>query len=104
MCGYKRYYQRLKKSWRLIWFSNLNETHEIFRNKNKKVFGKFKIETPKNIWIDEFVWLRSKKYAFKCGDYSENKLKGFSKSYSKNINFEICKKMFRWWKISKRMW
>ena len=33
-------------------FSNLNENHELFRNKNKKVIGKFKIETPKNIWIE----------------------------------------------------
>ena len=29
-------------------FSNLNENHELFSNKNKKVIGKFKIETPKN--------------------------------------------------------
>ena len=31
--------------------SNLDENHELFSNKNKKVNGKFKIETPKNIWI-----------------------------------------------------
>ena len=30
-------------------FSNLHENHELFSNKNKKVIGKFKIETPKNI-------------------------------------------------------
>ena len=35
-------------------FSNLNEDHQLFSNINKKVLGKFKIETPKNIWIDEF--------------------------------------------------
>ena len=46
-------------------FSNLNENHEIFSNKNKKIIGKFKIETPKKIWIDEFVRLRSKMYAYK---------------------------------------
>ena len=69
-------------------FSNLDKNHEIFSNKNKKVIGKFKIETPKNIWIDEFVCLRSKMYAFKCGDDSKNKLKGVSKSQSKNIKFE----------------
>ena len=40
-------------------FSNLDKNHELFSNKNKKVIGKFKIETPKNIWIDEFVCLRS---------------------------------------------
>ena len=41
-------------------FSNLNENHELLSNKNKKVIGKFKIETPKNFIIDEFVCLRSK--------------------------------------------
>ena len=73
-------------------FSNLDKNHELFSNKNKKVIGKFKIETPKNIWIDEFVCLRSKMYAFKCGDDSKNKLKGISKSRSKNIKFEEYKK------------
>ena len=58
----------------------------------KKVVGKFKIETPENIWIHEFVALRSKCYAFKCGDDSRNKLKGISKSYSRNIKFDEYKK------------
>ena len=71
-------------------FSNLDENHELFSNKNKKVIGKFKIETPKNIWIDEFVCLRSKAYSFKCKDKieSKNKMKGISKSQSKHIKFE----------------
>ena len=69
-------------------FSNLDEILELFNNKNKKVIGKYKIETPKNIWIDEFICLRSKCYAFKCGVDSKNKLKGISKSQSKNIKFE----------------
>ena len=73
-------------------FSNLDKNHELFSNKNKKVVGKFKMETPENIWIDEFVALRSKCYAFKCGDDSKNKLKGISKSQSKNIKFEEYKK------------
>ena len=41
-------------------FSNLDENHEFFSNKNERVIGKFKLETPKIIWIDEFVCLRSK--------------------------------------------
>ena len=57
-----------------------------------KVIGNFKIETPKNIWIDEFVCLRSKMYSFKCGADSKNKIKRVSKSYSKNIEFEEYKK------------
>ena len=73
-------------------FSNLDKNHELFSNKNKNVIGKFKIETPKNIWIDEFVCLRSKMYAIKCGNDSKNKLKGISKSQSKNIKFEEYKK------------
>ena len=69
-------------------FSNVDENHELFSNKNKKVIGKFKIETFKNIWIDEFICLRSKMYAFKCGNDSKNKLKVISKSQSKHIKFE----------------
>ena len=42
--------------------------------------------------MEEFVCLRSKMYAFKCGDDSKNKLKGISKSQSKNIKFEDYKK------------
>ena len=70
--------------------SNLDENHELFSNKNKKVIGKVKIETPKNIWIDEFVCLRSKVYSFKCKDEDENKnnIKGISKSQSKHIKIE----------------
>ena len=69
-------------------FSNLNQNHELFSIKNKKIVGKFKIETPENIWIDEFVCLRSKAYSFKCGNKNTNKLKGISKSQSKNIKLE----------------
>ena len=60
--------------------------------KNKKVVGIFKIETPENILIDEFLALRSKCYAFKCGDKSKNKLKGISKPHSKNNKIDEYKK------------
>ena len=75
-------------------FSNIDENHELYSEKNKKVLGKFKIETPKNIFIDEFIALRSKMYAFKCKDKEEdkNKLKGITKSQSKNIKFEEYEK------------
>ena len=45
--------------------------------KTKKDIGKFKVETPKSIWIDEFVCLKSKAYSFKCKDniVSKNKKK-----------------------------
>ena len=60
----------------------------MFNNKNKKVIRKFKIETPKNIWLDEFVCLRSKMCSFKCGDVGKNKMKGTSRSQSKRFKFE----------------
>ena len=78
-------------------FSNMDENHELYSERNKKVLDKFKIETPKNVFIDEFIALRSKIYASKCKDKDKeeekNKLKGISKSQSKNIKFveyEIC--------------
>ena len=37
-------------------FGNLDQNHELFSNKNKNVICKFKIETPKNVNIDEFVF------------------------------------------------
>ena len=55
------------------------------------MIGKIKIETPKRIWIDDFIALRSKCYAFKYGDDSKNELKGVSKSESKHIKFEEYK-------------
>ena len=54
-------------------FSNLKENQELFSKKIKKVIGKFKIETNKNVCIDEFICLRSKMYAFRCGTISKNK-------------------------------
>ena len=71
-------------------FSNLDKNHELYSNKNMKVIGKFKIEIPENIWIDEFVCLRSKVFSFKCKNNNENKnkIKRISKSQSKHIKFE----------------
>ena len=73
-------------------FSSIDENHELFSIKNKKVVGKFKIETPEKIWIDECICLRSKMYSFECGVDCENKLKTVSKSQSKHIKFEEYKK------------
>ena len=55
---------------------------------NCSVIGKFKIETPKKILIDDFFALRSECYAFKCGEDSKSKSNGISKSPSKHIKFE----------------
>ena len=81
----KDFIKDLKNLEDLFDFSNLEKNHELFSNKNKKVIGFFKIETPRSIWIDQFVCLRSKIFAFKCGDDSMKKSGGVSKSQSKNI-------------------
>ena len=76
----------------LIDFSILDVNYKRFSIKNKKVFGKFKKETPKNFWVEEFLASRSENCAFEGGDDSKNKYKGIWKSRSKNIKFEACKK------------
>ena len=73
-------------------FCNLGENQELFSNKDRKVIGKFEIETPKKICIDEFIAWRSKMYAFKCEDHSMKKLKGISRLYSKNSKFDDYRK------------
>ena len=65
-----------------IWVKIMN--HSVL----KKTVCKFKIKTPKTIWIDEFVGLRSKTYSFKCNDKNTNKFKGFSKSQKKVLNLK----------------
>ena len=82
----------LKNSEDIFDFSNLDKNQDIFSNKKKKALGKYKIETPKSVFIDEFICLRSEMYAFKCGDDSKNRLKGITKAHSKNIKFEEYKK------------
>ena len=77
---------------KLFGLSNLKKKFEVSSKKNKKVFGNFKIETPKNIWIGEFFCLRSKMYVLKRGDDNKNKLKSISRSYLKNIEFDDYKK------------
>ena len=84
--------RNLKNLEDIIDFSNLDENHVLFSNKNKKLIDFFKTETPKSIWINEFVCLRSKMYSFKCEDDRKNNIKGVSKSQSKHIKFEEYKK------------
>ena len=71
-------------------FSNIDENHELYSEMNKKVLGKFKMETPKNVFIDDFIALRSKMYAFKCKDKDKeedkNKLKVILKVNQKILN------------------
>ena len=48
----------------IIDLSNSSENQKVFGNKNKKISGHFRTETPKNIGIDESNSLRSKMFAF----------------------------------------
>ena len=72
----------------------LDAHHELFSNENKKVVGKFKVETSKNIWIDEFIALRSEAHSFMCNDENTIKLKCFSKSQSRDKTFDECYMFF----------
>ena len=72
-------------------FSNSDENLELFTNKNEKVIGKIKLETPEKFWIDEFVALRSKAYSFICNGENTNKIGGISESYSKNFKLKNIK-------------
>ena len=80
----------LKKSEDIFDFSNLDERYYLFGKKIKKVIGKFKIETRKKIWLDEFLCLRSKACSSKCKDNIESKsqMKIVSKSQSNILNLK----------------
>ena len=67
-------------------FGNLMKNQELLSNNNKKL-GKFKKEIPKINWIDEFIVLRNKMYAFKRGDAIKFKLKSFCKSQPRSFMF-----------------
>ena len=45
-------------------FSDLDPSHELYSEANKKVFGKMKLETAPELDIDEAVFLRSKSYSY----------------------------------------
>ena len=70
-------------------FSTLCGNHELFSTKTRKVIGKFTLQTPKRIWIDEFVCTRIKMYVFNCGrDVKENS-KVFADLNRKISNLQI---------------
>ena len=59
--------------------SNLNKSHGLLSDKNKKILSKLKIDAPKYIRVEEILRLRSETYSFKSSDKNTNKLKGISK-------------------------
>ena len=63
----------LKNSEDIFNFLYPDQNHELFGNKNKKVIGKFNLETTKNIWIDELVCIILEASSFRCKDKIESK-------------------------------
>ena len=58
---------------------------------NKKAVGKFRIETPKSLWIDKLCILRAKSWSFVCSGKTENKakLKGIKKPARDEIDYKV---------------
>ena len=75
---------KLQDQYKMFDFSNLNKDHKLFSNEFKKIPGYLKIETPKSLYINNFVCLRSKCYAYTTDlDGYSNKFKGIVKGYKK---------------------
>ena len=80
--------EHLQKQYKRFDFSNLNKVHQLYSNEFKKIPGYLKIKTPKTLYINKFVCLRSKVYVYKRVDDYDNKLKGIKKSRSKDFIFD----------------
>ena len=65
-------------------FSDLPKEHKLYSDENKKVIGKFKIETLPYFSIDEFICLRAKSYSFSVSEKEISKQKGIQKLNSLN--------------------
>ena len=72
-------------------FSNLDKNHELFSIKDEKVVDKFQLDTPMNIWIDEFVALRSQAYSLICNGEKTNKVKKCVDLFRKILSLKIIK-------------
>ena len=71
---------KLQNQYQMFDFSNFNKEHQLFSNEYEKIPGYLKIETTKSFYIDKFVCLRSKCYAYTTQlDGYNNKLKGIVK-------------------------
>ena len=80
---YKDIIKDLQNLNKKIDFRNLNKDHELFSKENEKVVGNFKIETPKNVFTDKFIYSGSKTDSFKSESDSISKLGGISKCQTK---------------------
>ena len=75
---------KLQGQYKMFDFSNLNEDHKLFSNEFNKIPHYIKIETPKSLYMNNFVCLRSKCYAYttELGG-NDSKLKRICKGYKK---------------------
>ena len=79
----------LQEQYKIFDFINLNKEHKLFSNEFKKIPGYLKIETPRSLYIDKLVCLRSKCYAYTTqSDGYQNKFKGIVKGYKTEISFD----------------
>ena len=75
---------KLEEQYKLFDFSILDKEHILSSNEFKKKCGYLKIETPKFLYINKFVCLRFKCYAYRSKiDGDGVKLKGICKGYRK---------------------
>jgi hypothetical protein len=65
-------------------FSNLDSSHVLYNNDNKRVLGKLKLESSGKRVLAACC-LKSKVYSILFDDGSVNKLKGIQKYYAKNV-------------------
>ena len=61
-------------------FSDLDPNHQLYSPTNKKVIGKFKVETLPYLEIDEFCCLRSKSYSYSYANKEISKQKRYTNS------------------------
>ena len=80
---------KLQDQYKIFDFSNLNKEHDLFSNEFNKIPVFLKIETPKSLYIDELVCLRSKCNSYTTElDSNYNTLKGICKGYKTEISFD----------------
>ena len=60
----------------------------VISEKQEKVLGQFKVETPEGLWFDKFIALKSKSCCFIENGETNRKIKGISKVVCKKSTFE----------------
>ena len=84
----KNVFKDLQNLNNLFDLSNLKKNHELFSINNEKNVGRFIGETRKNVFVDEYVCLRSKAYSFKHDSIIKTKWKIFLNLNQKTLNLK----------------